>query len=85
MEVPGEASTEEPSAYRSPADESDAEAGAEADVERTQPMEPPEREEIRDVLEKLAKGELDVDAAAAALDAAREASAPHAGPSPRER
>ncbi len=31
----------------------------------------PKREEARDVLERLARGELDVDAAAAALDAAR--------------
>ncbi len=47
---------------------------ADEDVERTQPMEPAEpetREEVRAVLERLARGELGVDDAAAALDAAR--------------
>ncbi|HKY52283.1 MAG TPA: DUF4097 family beta strand repeat-containing protein [Candidatus Limnocylindria bacterium] len=40
------------------------------DVEKTQPMQA-SREEIRSVLERLARGELGVDDAAAALDAAR--------------
>jgi hypothetical protein len=42
-----------------------------ADVERTQPMETSSRDEVRSVLERLARGELGVDDAAAALDAAR--------------
>ena len=40
-------------------------------VERTQPMDLSSREEVRSVLERLARGELGVDDAAAALDAAR--------------
>jgi hypothetical protein len=47
------------------------EAARAADVERTQPMDMSSREEVRSVLERLARGELDVDDAAAALDAAR--------------
>ena len=42
-----------------------------ADVEKTQPMDASSREEVRSVLERLARGELGVDDAAAALDAAR--------------
>jgi hypothetical protein len=42
-----------------------------ADVEQTQPMDMSSREEVRSVLERLARGELGVDDAAAALDAAR--------------
>jgi hypothetical protein len=46
------------------------------DVERTQPMEPPMPEQpavdVRELLERVARGEVDVDAAAAALDARRE-------------
>lgn len=42
-----------------------------ADVERTQPMDMSSREEVRSVLERLARGELGVDDAAAALDATR--------------
>lgn len=42
-----------------------------ADVERTKPMDMSSREEARSVLERLARGELGVDDAAAALDAAR--------------
>lgn len=41
------------------------------DVERTQPMDVSSREAVRSVLERLARGELGVDDAAAALDAAR--------------
>ncbi len=44
---------------------------AAADVERTQPMDLSSREEVRSVLERLARGELGVDDAAAALDKAR--------------
>lgn len=46
------------------------------DVERTEPMEPrPDAApavDVRDLLDRVARGELDVDAAAAALDARRE-------------
>ncbi len=42
-----------------------------ADAERTQPMDMSSREEVRSVLERLARGELGVDDAAAALDSAR--------------
>jgi len=48
-----------------------AEEAPAADVERTQPMDTSSREEVRSVLERLARGELGVDDAAAALDAAR--------------
>jgi hypothetical protein len=44
-----------------------AEAAA-VDVEKTQPMDMSSREEVRSVLERLARGELGVDDAAAALD-----------------
>jgi hypothetical protein len=47
-----------------------AEAAAVDDVEKTQPMDMSSREEVRSVLERLARGELGVDDAAAALDAA---------------
>ncbi len=52
----------------------EASADVPEDVERTQRMEPPAAEpraDVRAVLERLARGELDVDAAAAALDEAR--------------
>jgi len=42
-----------------------------ADAERTEPMDMSSRETVRSVLERLARGELGVDDAAAALDAAR--------------
>ena len=41
------------------------------DAERTQPMDTSSREEVRSVLERLARGELGVDDAAAAIDSAR--------------
>lgn len=76
LDVPGEPTSEEPSAARADAEaefeaETDALGGAEAAPEHPQPMEPPANEEIKGVLERLAKGELGIDAAAAALDAAR--------------
>lgn len=59
-----------------------AEADQPDDVQRTEPMEPvpptpptpptPPRADVRELLERVARGELDVDAAAAALDATRE-------------
>jgi hypothetical protein len=65
--VPGEPTGEEP--YRaSETPESDAST---EDVERTEPMPPPADAEVRSVLERLAKGELNVDDAAAAIDEAR--------------
>ena len=51
-------------------EEGAAEAPTE-DVERTEPMDMSSREEVRSVLERLARGELGIDDAAAALDAAR--------------
>jgi hypothetical protein len=48
-----------------------AHEAAAADVERTQPMDMSSREEVHSVLERLARGELSVDDAAAALDKAR--------------
>jgi len=48
-----------------------SEEAPKADLERTQPMDLSSREEVRSVLERLARGELGVDDAAAALDAAR--------------
>ena len=73
IDVPGEPSTEQPSAARF---DSGAEVDAEPETE-TPPAEPvvdvAAREQIRALLEKLAKGELGVDDAAAALDAARKA------------
>ncbi len=54
-----------------------AEPAPEDLAERTQPMEPPRedaREDVRAVLERLARGELGVDDAAAALDAVRRGS-----------
>jgi hypothetical protein len=57
-----------------PADGDTEEASREQraeDVERTQPMDMSSREEVRSVLERLARGELGVDDAAAALDNAR--------------
>jgi len=52
-------------------DGSQREEARSADVERTQPMDVSSREEVRAVLERVARGELGVDDAAAALDAAR--------------
>jgi hypothetical protein len=54
-------------------DDNEAEGSAPAeaavdDVEKTRPMDMSSREEVRSVLERLARGELDVDDAAAALD-----------------
>jgi hypothetical protein len=52
-------------------DEGAADEAPAADVERTPPLDTSSREEVRSVLERLARGELGVDDAAAALDAAR--------------
>ena len=49
----------------------EAEEAPSQDPEKTQPMDLGSREEVRSVLERLARGELGVDDAAAALDAAR--------------
>ena len=52
-------------------EEAAPEEASTADAERTQPMDLSSREEVRAVLERLARGELGVDDAAAALDSAR--------------
>ena len=65
--VPGEPTGEEP--YRA-TETPEAEPQTE-DVERTEPMAPPADAQVRSVLERLAKGELNVDDAAAAIDDAR--------------
>ncbi len=77
VEVPGDASTEEP--RRAAAAESEAQTGrdaqaeseAGADAATTEPMPPAAAAGVRTVLERLAKGELNVEDAAAAIDAAR--------------
>jgi hypothetical protein len=78
IDVPGEPTTEEPSAARFDVGtgyEAETDSEAESFVPPTPPTEPvidsATREEIRGVLEKLARGELGVDDAAAALDAKR--------------
>lgn len=71
VEVPGEPSTEEPRGAGRARAESEFADGAEADVEKTEPMETGPSERVKSVLERLAKGELNVDDAAAAIDAAR--------------
>ena len=68
--VPGDASTEEPRRAAAPYDDEPV-ARPEGDVETTEPMEPPASADVRAVLERLAKGELNVEDAAAAIDAAR--------------
>jgi hypothetical protein len=78
LEVPGEPTSEPPMAAR-PAEDAEAamDAAAAMDAEpamaaqRTEPLDSAARDQIKGVLEKLAKGELGVDDAAAALDAAR--------------
>ena len=89
LDVPGEASIEQPMPAR-PAEEPwpamDAAMDAESAMAAERPAPPIDtaaRDQIKGVLEKLAKGELGVDDAAAALDAARR-SAPR-GPSPLAR
>ena len=63
---------EEPAAAQGVA-ESDAEAEAETgqDSERTAPMAPPPTAKVRDLLERLARGEVSVDEVAARLDETR--------------
>ena len=63
---------EEPTAARaSAARDSEAESQTEADPERTTPMTPPASARVRDLLERLARGDVTVDEAAAKLDEAR--------------
>jgi hypothetical protein len=75
IDVPGEPTTEEPSAARFDVGAGyagDADIEAEGEVPPPPgPMDAATNEQVRAVLEKLAKGELGVDDAAAALDAAR--------------
>jgi DUF4097 and DUF4098 domain-containing protein YvlB len=81
IEVPGEPTTEQPSAARAESagyhsDEGDVETETSEDREAREKS----REQVKSILQKLAKGELGVDDAASALDDARR-SAP-GGPSP---
>jgi hypothetical protein len=63
--------TEEPVATGTPVDR-ESEPGDEADVERTAPMEsPPAAAVVRSLLERVARGEISVDEAAARLDETR--------------
>ena len=74
IEVPGQPTTEQPSAVRSDFTEGYRSDEEEVEAEQTETERPDDtksREEIKSVLEKLAKGELGVDDAAAALDNAR--------------
>ncbi len=67
--VPGEAASEETGPWAGPSPDAPATPPTD-DVERTAPMDVTERD-VRDVLERLARGELGVDEAAVALDDAR--------------
>jgi hypothetical protein len=62
--------TSAPAPEAAPAEEERETQPAE-DVERTEPMDLSSREEVRSVLERVARGEIGIDDAAAALDAAR--------------
>jgi hypothetical protein len=63
---------EEPSAAQdSTESEPEAEADADHDPERTAPMSPPETAKVRELLERLARGEVSVDEVAAKLDETR--------------
>jgi hypothetical protein len=64
--------TSAPTPFDAQPEEATIEEAPASDVERTEPMDMSSREEVRSVLERLARGELGVDAAAAALDAARQ-------------
>lgn len=79
LDVPGVASTEEPMSARGadpawPPLDAEPAIDAEPAVAASRPMDNKARDEIKSVLEKLAKGELGIDDAAAALDAARKGS-----------
>jgi Putative adhesin len=63
---------EDPNAARD-ATESEADSEAEQDPERTAPMTPPQTAKVRDLLERLARGEVSVDEVAAKLDESRKA------------
>jgi len=49
----------------------ESEPAAAEDLERTEPMAPPVTARVRDLLERVARGELGVDEAAAKLDETR--------------
>jgi hypothetical protein len=61
---------EEPLAARE-SEESEAETEADQDPERTAPMTPPQTAKVRDLLERLARGEVSVDDVATKLDETR--------------
>jgi hypothetical protein len=63
---------EEPAAAQDSTDsEVDAESESDHDPERTAPMAPPQTAKVRDLLERLARGEVSVDDVAAKLDETR--------------
>jgi DUF4097 and DUF4098 domain-containing protein YvlB len=63
---------EEPAAAQEPTEAEDqAESDADRDPERTAPMAPPATAKVRDLLERLARGEVSVDEVAARLDETR--------------
>jgi hypothetical protein len=63
--------TEEPQAAPSGEREAQPEPQVDEDVERTAPMAPPVTEMVRSLLERVARGEVSVDEAAAKLDETR--------------
>jgi hypothetical protein len=62
---------EEPAAQDSTESEADVESEMDQDPERTAPMPPPTTAKVRDLLERLARGEVSVDEVAAKLDETR--------------
>jgi len=62
---------EEPAAHDAAEPEREAESDSDRDPERTAPMAPPPTARVRDLLERLARGEVSVDEVAARLDETR--------------
>jgi DUF4097 and DUF4098 domain-containing protein YvlB len=62
---------EEPAAHDEAEPEAEAESESDRDPEQTAPMAPPQTARVRDLLERLAKGEVSVDEVAAKLDETR--------------
>jgi DUF4097 and DUF4098 domain-containing protein YvlB len=62
---------EEPAAHDEAEPEAEAESESDRDPEQTAPVAPPQTARVRDLLERLAKGEVSVDEVAAKLDETR--------------